>query len=418
MRKVFKVLSTVLAVALVAVLTAGIIDPVEIKAASKKTVRVLTQAELNKALKNSKVGTIILRTSTYDKIMINSNKAKKKKIIIDAPNAVVENKSKFKSVEIQSTAKYIENVSGNSITFFNSDHFVIADGMKVKNLTMKTFYTDYIVGKGASIITLQYDIDGKKSSVDKKTGNLKVINKVLIGDYRDYEKVDVVYDIVLDKSGRITGFSHKNPEDGIFYKTDVKYDSYGNFTERKGVDTNGKVICIITYEYDKNHNMTLCETDAGDSSYTYTYTYDSDGRNVYEDYKSKYWGKENTFEYDSKGREARRYTFEYFYHGNNLIVSEYTTENTYDKNGFIISVNEEYTDGRKYIQTYEYDKSGNNTYSSKIEVMVDGNTSIMEEYKYTYDKYGEVKESFMKFLGENEWIKMDELGELKSLDII
>ena len=39
MRKVFKYLSTVLAVALVAVLIAGIIGPVEIQAASKKTVR-------------------------------------------------------------------------------------------------------------------------------------------------------------------------------------------------------------------------------------------------------------------------------------------------------------------------------------------------------------------------------------------
>ena len=111
MRKVFKYLSTVLAVALVAVLIAGIIGPVEIQAASKKTVRVLTQAELNKALKNSKVGTIILRTSTYDKITINSKKAKKKNIIIDAPSANIENKSKFKSVEVQSAATYTDRKS-------------------------------------------------------------------------------------------------------------------------------------------------------------------------------------------------------------------------------------------------------------------------------------------------------------------
>lgn len=410
MRKVFKVLSTALALALVTLFAAGIIGSVEIQAASKKTVRVLNQAELNKALKNSKVGTIILRTSSYDKITINSNKAKKKKIIIDAPSVVVENKSKFKSIEIQSAATYIENVSGNSITYLYSDYFIIADGKKVKKLTMKTFDTDYIVGKDASITTLQYDINGKKSSVDKKTGNLKVTCTFSIGDNWDYEEVDVVYDIVLDGSGRITGFSYKNPEDGMVYKTDVKYDKYGNFTEVKEADANGKVIRKRTYEYDKNHNMTLLKNDEDGSSFTSSYVYDSQGRYTSVGYESEYYNIKNTFEYDSNGRKTGMTTYsEYLYPGYEY-VTEYTTVNTYDKNGFILSVNEDYTDGHKCTQTYEYDKSGNNTYSCRTEIMADGNT-VKYEYKYTYDKYGELKESFMKFPGENEWTNMDELGD-------
>ena len=410
MRKVFKYFSVVLAVALVAVLIAGIIGPVEIQAASKKTVRVLTQAELNKALKNSKVGTIILRTSTYDKITINSKKAKKKKIIIDAPSANIENKSKFKSVEVQSAATYTENVSGNTITYWYSDYMIIADGCKVKKLIMKTFDTDYIVGKGASIATLQYDLDGKKSSVDKKTGNLKVTSTFYIGEYWNYEEVDVVYDVTLDESGRITSLSFKNPEDGIVYNTAVKYDEYGNFTEIKESDSKGNVIRTKTLKYDKNHNLTFINNDDKDETFSSSYTYDSEGRYTSLSYESGYYIIKNSFEYDKNGRVSKRHTYsEYTYPGYEY-VTEYTTENTYDKKGFLISYNESYSDGHTSTMLNEYDKSGNNTYSCREEVMADGNT-VKYEYKYTYDKYGEVKESYMKFPYDDEWTNMDELGD-------
>ena len=410
MRKVFKYLSKVLAVALVAMITAGIIGPCRVQAATKKTVRVLTQAELNKALKNSKVGTIILRTSTYDKITISSKKAKKKNIIIDAPCADVENKSKFKSIEIQSAATYTENVSGNSITYWYSDYFIIADGNKVKKLTMKVFDTDYIVGKGSSITTLQYDLDGKKSSVDKKTGNLKVTNKFVIGDYWDYEEVDVVYDVTLDKSGRITGLSYKNPENGMVYKTDVKYDAYGNFTEIKEVDEKGNVVQKRTSEYDKKHNVTLLQNEGDYEGSTSTYAYDSEGRYTSTTYESDSYKIDITFEYDSNGRPSKRHTVsEYCYSGYEY-TTEYTTVNKYDKNGFLISVEDNYTDGHKGIQKYEYDKYGNNTYTSSSETYEDG-SSLTYEYKYTYDKNGELKESYMKFPGEDDWINMNELGD-------
>ena len=93
-------------------------SPEKISAADEKTVRVTTQKELNKALKDSSIDTVILRTDTYDSITISSKKAKKKKLIVDAPNSIIVNKAKFKSVVLENAEYYTEDVSGNNITIY------------------------------------------------------------------------------------------------------------------------------------------------------------------------------------------------------------------------------------------------------------------------------------------------------------
>lgn len=408
MRRMFKYLGTLLAIIMVAAVTLGIIGPQEVQAASKKTVRVSTQKELNKALKNSKVGTIILRTSTYDKITINSKKAKKKNVIIDAPSAVVENKSKLKSIEIQSVTKYIENASGNTIVDNYGGEFILADGKNVKKLTLKYFNTDYIIGKGASISSLVYDIDGKKSSFDKATGKLKLTNTVGVGEYYvDYREVDVVYTLTLDEAGRVTGISYTDP-DGRLLETTVKYDKYGNFTEVKEVVAKTKeTVFIRESKYDADHNLTYRYLNGKDYSETSTYEYDSKGRVVADTYDTSYdCHIKDKYTYDSNGRKVGK-DCNYLYGSWGY---DYVSEMSYDSNGFLLSNVETYSEGYKYIMNYEYDKSGNRTYWSREELYTDGK-SAMYEYKTEYDKLGGVLNEYIKFPGEDEWYNFDDLGD-------
>ena len=66
MKKAFRRFCSLGVALLAVILVMGIIGPIKIQAAEKKTVRVLTAKELNKALKKSDVGTVILRTESYD----------------------------------------------------------------------------------------------------------------------------------------------------------------------------------------------------------------------------------------------------------------------------------------------------------------------------------------------------------------
>ena len=83
MKNIKKIFGVICALILVTSLFTGLFENFTVKAASKKTVRVTTQKELKKALKNSKVGTIILRTQIYDDFTISSKKAKKKNLIVE-----------------------------------------------------------------------------------------------------------------------------------------------------------------------------------------------------------------------------------------------------------------------------------------------------------------------------------------------
>ena len=180
----------VCAVALVAALFSGFCRPLAVKAASSKTVRVTTQKELNTALKDASVETIILRSETYDSITISSKKAKKKNIIIDAENSNIVNKSRFKSIELISAAYYIEDVSNNTITA-STTAFEIAEGRTVKKLTLTVMSSKYVIRKGASIKNLAYNLGGNKSKYNKSTRTLKVKGESF--DWQTYDYVTINY---------------------------------------------------------------------------------------------------------------------------------------------------------------------------------------------------------------------------------
>ena len=400
MKRFIKYLSTLIAIALVAVLTVGIIGPVKAQAASKKTVRVVTQKELNKALKKSNVGTVILRTQTYDSITISSKKAKKKNIIIDAPYANIENKSKFKSIEVKNAGKYIENCSGNTISVNYTDHFIIAEGKNVKKLTVTTLSTNYVIRKGASIGTITYKGEGLTSSVDKKTGVLTVKNS-----WEDGNSIE--YQMTLDADGRIVYLSY-NDYEGTMFITVAEYDDNGNMLEVREINADTNELSFKqTYEYDKDNNPVKYVLDSNDLLQTYSYEYNSKG------YVTAYY---------SYSSDSGEYLFEYTYDKNGRNVEtkgevetlyysyRYTEKTTYDKKGYMLKSVKDYDDGVQVIDTYEYDKDGNNTYYCNEQITVDGESSKYE-YKYEYDKLGDMTDAYIKMPGDSEWYNFDDIGD-------
>ena len=406
MKKLFKCLGIVCTIALILAVFLGIYSPEKISAADEKTVRVTTQKELNKALKDSSIDTVILRTDTYDSITISSKKAKKKKLIVDAPNSIIVNKAKFKSVVLENAEYYTEDVSGNNITVYISD-FEIAEGRSVKKLTAKRVVTGYTIRKGASIKSLVYSIDENKSSYDKETRTLKL--KTQVFDYEIYDYKDISYKFILDEAGRITYLEYKQPSTKRLLKTNSEYDENGNLLKVKEVYAdNGEVSFSFEYKYDGNNNCIYAKEYDGYDNIEKNVEYDDNGREIsYINVYSSGSIAKGTYVYDSKGRKIQS---SYSYGTEDKLYYGDTTTYTYNKKGYRTKTVAEYLDGDKTIYTNKYDSAGNNYYCTMDEYDADGNVERYK-YKYEYDEYGEMLAGYIQYPNSKEWLDMSELGD-------
>ncbi|MBR4780034.1 MAG: hypothetical protein IK014_01590 [Lachnospiraceae bacterium] len=388
----------------------GFIGEIRVSADSeKKTVRVVTQKELNKALKNSKVETIILRTSTYDKITISSKKAKTKNIIIDAPNSYIINKAKFNSIEIINAKKYTENVSGNTITS-NTTNFVVAENKKVDKLILSSIGYDYTIRKGASIKQFSININGKTSKFDKNK-NAYIIS-VLHTDWEGFDYLFLDYTIKVDDSGRIKNINYT---DGYSYcATDIIHDDNGNVTELYIYDDfYGRDEKYYEYEYDNNYNLIIEYIDTDYSFEEITYEYDSKNKLISKKSENNFRNNigvfltSSTYEYDSKDRLVKK--VDNSENGNFKTKNE--TKNTYNKKGYLTKqiVKETGSISSKKVYTYEYDNNGNNI-SSTIDNYYSNGLNEKFEYKYYYDEYGSMQDGYVKQPGDKVWRNIKKIG--------
>ena len=398
------------------VLPVFITNTVEAHAASKKTVRVATEKQLKSALKNSKVGTIILRTQTYNDITINSKKAKKKNIIIDAPNAVVTNKSKFKSIELQNAAKYIEAVSGNTITTTAAYVLEVAEGCSVKKLIMPYLLPGYIIRKGASIKSIVLKNLKHVSTFDKKTRTLsfETTGTWTSYDYTYYgddgddvisEEYPEIYTAILDKSGRTLSYNYMGWQSDYTYE--YKYDKNGNCTEcRVTNEENGLLERTTYYDYDDGNNKVSENNEHSYHPYDYgvKYIYDKQGRLSEVISSSEEYSEETEYNYDEKGRVIGECTNKFWFENDGRLSSRrsWITKNEYDKNGNLVKSIISYDEGFSYNYFYEYDKEGNLVHYTNI--LDDKGMQSTYEYKYVFDEYGNQKEVFYKY--EDEWYNM------------
>ena len=147
-----KVFAGVLAVAMV--ITAIPAQPVW--AASKKTAVVSTQKELKQALKDGNIKKIKIKTKDATTFKLGKGKFTGKKLVVDAPNAKVENKgAEVKQIKLKDAGKWVEKAEGN--------HFVVTD-------------TDskIVVKKLASVENISYKGEGAKAEL-KMQGTVKTV---------------------------------------------------------------------------------------------------------------------------------------------------------------------------------------------------------------------------------------------------
>lgn len=101
-------------------------------------ITVKSQKELNAALKNSKATAVILKTDTNSSFSITKGDYTNKEIIVDAPNAHVENSGQFKSIVIKNIKPntWVEKASNNTIEVTAKTGRVVVDkNASVKNIT-------------------------------------------------------------------------------------------------------------------------------------------------------------------------------------------------------------------------------------------------------------------------------------------
>ncbi|MDY3797338.1 MAG: glycoside hydrolase family 16 protein, partial [Agathobacter sp.] len=115
------------------VVTSAIASPVDVQAA-KKTVTVSTQKEFDKAVKQSGVKTIIVKSKTLKKLAVKSGNHSKITLKVDAPKVKLENKAKFAKVKIVDASSVTESKSGN--TYVISDKKLSVTAKKsIKSIT-------------------------------------------------------------------------------------------------------------------------------------------------------------------------------------------------------------------------------------------------------------------------------------------
>ncbi|MBO4415743.1 MAG: hypothetical protein J5824_07165, partial [Lachnospiraceae bacterium] len=395
----------VLAAALVFAMFSLNAAPVSVQAATKKTVRVATQKELKKALKNSKVGTIVLRTETVDPITITSTKAKKKKLIVDARNSVVTNNAKFKSVTVENAAKYVENVSGNKITLVNNVSIEVTSGKKVKVLTFSNISPwanlNYVVRNGASIGKIAFlEDDGRVT--DLGGGSFRIVKSIY--EDEELETADYSIDLAFDADGRIlketTARTPKQNDENDSRIYEYEYDERGNLLKLVNSSPSYEYDTYVeTYYYDDNNYLTGYSEEYDDRPVCgYDYVYDDHGRMTLCKYVEESTSRKFTYSYDKNGRlvEEKGIYYDLVYGEEGLeeeAARTYTTKTRYNKEGCELEVIYEWggdADAVKSVVTYEYDKKGNMISYRSEDYYDKDDPSNMNLYRneYEYDDLG------------------------------
>ena len=367
---------------------------VKVYAESGKTVRVSTEKQLKKAMKNADVGTIIFRTEAYINVTIKSVKGSDEKfLIIDAPNASFNNKAVFAEINIMSAQSYTESVSGNRIsitgqmrglydyipglTYDKSFDFTVAKKKQVERLTIyNDYFTDplFTLRKGAKVknLTLVY-YDGNppvESTYDSAKRQVYL-------EYTDIYWVNESLKVKLDKSGRITKIKCTASNPKFEYEYTFTYDSNGNVIKMTGEDTETR-----NFEFDYTYSsdgLIIKSERSGSYSEVWNYLYndkglldecfDGDGSSL--EATSVY-----SYEYDKKGRITSNK------HNDSKYESYTDIKYTYNSKGFRTKQEYKNSSNVEYTDVYDYNKAGD---LIKFTITSDGESSTN---KYKYDELG------------------------------
>lgn len=149
-----------------------------VHAATKKTVTVSTQAQIDKALANKKVAKIVVKTEKSVKIAISPGDYKDKQLLVDSPKITISNKGNFKSIVITDAKKVSDSAKGNKITLKDTNGLTFCATKASKdtkiNIAAKNTKVDLVIdGKPKEI-----KISAKSSVVID--GNTKAVTPVVV----------------------------------------------------------------------------------------------------------------------------------------------------------------------------------------------------------------------------------------------
>jgi len=132
---VAKIAATAMAFALAAT---SVVGDCSMASAAVRTVTVSTQKQLNRALKNNKVKSIVIKTDKPVKFTIGATSYAKKSLTVNAPEATVNNRGDFKKITVQDGKKFTDHGEGNQITISdpNSLKFVAGKNAEVASVTV------------------------------------------------------------------------------------------------------------------------------------------------------------------------------------------------------------------------------------------------------------------------------------------
>ena len=346
-------------------------------AAAKVTKKVYNLSQYKKAVKNSKVGTIIYMTNTSSDVVIPaSSKAKKKNLEIYCDNSRVTNNAKFKSVSVRSARSYTENATGNTIDIYGYEiEFEVKEGKTVKKLTFRNFNSNemnYTLRKGAKISNIVVDNYGTVSKLSKD----KTITMEMIGD----EDSDVFGTVkfTFDDDGRYKKMYFNNKAYKDERTVTYTYDENGNKIKEY---ISSDYSYYIDYKYDKDNNLieySDCQTD-GRYNYGYSYEYDSNGNCIKKYEKPADGSKEllTTYKYDKYGKQTEikmadnSFSETYKYDSKGCLTRQIAKRNGklssdieyfYDKNCMLSEYKISYEEGLKYNYVYVRDEDENIVY--------------------------------------------------------
>ena len=363
---------------IVLVLTVAAVNLYEAKAAEKVTKRVYNLSQYKKAVKNSNVDTIIYMTESYNDIVIPaSSKAKKKNLIIYCENANITNNAKFKTVTVLAAKNFTEKATGNNLTIYGNDTYLVIDeGKTVKKLTYKdrTIYElDYILRKDAkinNIVIENYDTVGKLKK--NKTISMKFMGD---DDCDTYGTVKYTF----DENGRYVKISFDGDYIGSAVTTTYTYDKNGNIIKE---NVSGSYGYYLEFKYDSNNNLTDYANyeKSGSFNYGYAYEYDSNNKVIKEYEKDSKGNKELycTYKYNKKGCITEEkyvdgvYSCKYTYNSKGCCTKKVEKsygklssqiETAYDSKGMSIESKISYEEGLMYNYFFVRDAEENKVYT-------------------------------------------------------
>ena len=120
---------------------------------------------MQKALKDSKITSITIKSPKASTFTVKSGKYLKKKLVVQSPKAVIKNSGNFKSIEVQDCRSFGESGKDNNIAIKDKNSLKVTTDKKCKGASITVAST----GKSIKLVN-----NGNVKAVNVK-GNTSVV---------------------------------------------------------------------------------------------------------------------------------------------------------------------------------------------------------------------------------------------------